>query len=136
MKNFEAGLRKEVFHYINTMMVENLRELQRQIEERFGELEEELFDKIPGEVIFKDDEDKNSDEESEDFKSEEDEKKKGPENYFIGDDFNVDEFVDDIFKEDEGKSRAGAPGAASSGGGRRNATESMSPKDLQRAYIL
>ena len=61
-RNLETCLRKEIFKYINETLEKNLKELQRQIEERFRDLEEELFDKVPGDVIFRDDCDESDEE--------------------------------------------------------------------------
>ena len=79
MKDLEKNLKKELFKYIN----EKMDDLERRIQMNFIILENQLN--------FKGDE--SEDEEKED------KKEKSPENYFIGDDFSVDELVDDIFKD-------------------------------------
>ena len=115
-RNLETSLKKEIFKYINETLEKNLKELQRQIVERFKDLEDELFDKVPGDVIFRDESDESDDEPN--FK----ENNYNVEHHYIGDDFNLDEFVDDIFK-DENECKA-------------THEKSMSSRDMQRAYIL
>ena len=99
------------------------------------------------------DEDENSDEESEDFKFKEDEKKKDPENYFIG--AESDEELEDIFTvsvdelfsanndlldnftEEERKSdQSSSCDVQSSHEFETITSASMSSRDMQRAYVL
>ena len=128
MKDLEKNLKKELFKYIN----EKMDDLERRIQMNFRILEAQLH--------YKGDEDF-SDTESADFKSEdeekEDKKEKSPENYFIGDDFDVDEFVDDIFKDADEESEGSASVEVQPSCELEVITaESMSSRDLQRAYIL
>ena len=92
MKNVEKDLKQEIFKCIEEKIAFKIHDLERRFEQRFTDMEDLFFNSMESEGFTK--------------AVGSMDRMQSVEHRFIHDDFNVDEFVDDIFKDIDIKSHA------------------------------
>ena len=131
LKNLEKDFKKEIFKYID----DKLDLLEQRMQMSFMLMKNQLLNDSSKEEV--------DDEETESFRTEDSEYDynektiKDVEHHYIGDDFDMDKFVDDIFSDEDDRSKGCSLCEVQSSHKLEVITESMPLKEyFQKAHIL